>query len=280
MIMPKKRKNMKHLREMNDLAFCEWILSDPGSRLDLSWKLDGFFLRFGKDAEGKPWFQTARSDVLYDPKELVWHALSKGYDYQRISRSESYFHLINTIWDSSIMNSIPNDSGFECEVFNKEMSYIENGSRTFVNVPYDDSFFKTDITLAIYRLVVASTGQTWIDGYGGKIILDPKIDTFGTRFSIDIGSMDYFVDSVSNITDGGRLLHLFDSRKQADRAEKIRLKEMVARLKAQFGALVMDRAAKQNTMGPVFEGIVLSINRTEYKIVTPEFSTLISGDGR
>ncbi|WEM34319.1 hypothetical protein [Xanthomonas phage X1] len=277
LVAEKKRKNMKHFREMNDRVFCEWILGYEVDQLDLSWKLDGFFLRFGKDKENKPWFQTARSPVLYDPMEIIWHSLEKGYDHTGMSRAEVYFHLIKTIWDSNIMNHLPEDSGFECEVFDKSMSVLnrENNTRTFVNIPYDEEFFKTDLTLAIYKLIEAATAETWIDGYYCDLNLDDNIQTFGTRFKIDFTAKYYFECGVKGITGNGKLLPILESRRQADRETKLGMKAVIATLKDQFCYYVLKQAQDHHKMGKNFEGVVITVNKTEYKIVTDYFRDLI-----
>ena len=275
-VAEQKRKNMKHLSEMNDYDFCMWMLYDAGKTgnyLDLSWKLDGFFLRFGKDEEGNPWFQTARSPVLYDPMAVIWHALSRGYDHQAMGRAEVYFHLIKQIWESKIMDEIEDDSCFACEVFDKSMAKHdkEKGTLTFVNIPYDDKFFTTDVTLFIYQLQVASTGQTWIDGYTGDLKLDENIRTLGSKFRVDL-DYEYFRTAVQSF--GSNLLVL-KSLKHKDRDLKLALKEKVAILKQQFSAYVLSKAKEKHEMGENFEGVVFKVNNTEYKITTDYFKLLL-----
>lgn len=275
-VLEKKRKNMKHLSEMNDYDFCQFISMTTNDPIELSWKLDGFFLRFGKDVDGTPWFQTARSSVLTDPMAIIWHSLEKGYDHNGMSRAECYFHLVKKLWASGIMDMLPDDSGLECEVFDKSLSSVdkESGTRTFVNIPYYDAYFDKDITLAIYRMIEASSGATWVNGYRQEfpLNLDPDIRTVGTRFEIDV-DLTYFRKAVYSLN--GEPLRSLTSLKHADRALKIKTKEIVATIKGQFYQYILNKAKEFNKMGDNFEGVVITVNNTEYKIVTDYFRELL-----
>ena len=216
---------MKHLHSIHDKDFCEWItFYNSTEQLELSWKLDGFFLRFGKDSQGKFWFQTSRSPVMNDPMDVIWYALSKGYDNLRMSRAENYFHLLKKIEESELLKLLPFDSGLECEIFDKAGSFLEEttGLRRFVNIPYDAEFFKTDITIFVYRMVTAQTGDVWVDGFPHNAGLGRGI--FGTRFELDV-DFSYFQNVVHTFSPSE--IKSLSSLRHADRHLKVTTKEKV-----------------------------------------------------
>jgi len=282
-VAPKKRKNMKHLHEMNDYEFCRWIQARGASDETINkverinWKLDGFFLRFGKDAEGQPWFQTARSNVLYSPGEVIWYAMRNGYDHDKFTRAEKYYHLIKDIWESRMFSKMGNNVGMEVEVFDRSMATDNgDGTITFVNIPYSADFFYRPVTLFLYRVIESSSGETIADNYAMRNSFDEDLGLYGSASFIEL-DYSYFKEAVDSLTEDG--IKSLKSLRHADRALKMLVREKVAEIKKQLRAYVLKQSENKNMLGDKFEGVVLKVNNTEYKIVTDDFKELISGQG-
>lgn len=269
-VAPKKRKNMKHLAEMSDYDWARWMEYNFDDQIEASWKLDGFFLRFGKDEEGKFWFQTARSPVMHDPMEVIWHSLSKGYDHNGMTRAENYFHLLTNLQEHPLYQMIPNDCGLECEVFDSKGAVYDKDTDTlrFVNIPYAALFFAEPVTLFVYKMIVASTGEDWIAGFTHDAF--PGMGAYGTRFTIDV-DFSYFQNAVASLSEAA--IDSLKSMKHKDRELKLATKEKIAILKQQFNTYILSRV--NPLMGENFEGVVIWINNSEYKITTPYFRQLI-----
>ncbi len=269
-----KRKNMKHLSEMNDYDFCRWVLSRQDNELMvMNWKLDGFFLRFGKTNDGTPWFQTARSEVLYDPMAIIWYAMEKGYDHDAFTRAENYFHLIKAIWDSEMFAEIENGYGYDCEVFDRSMAKVDGDEITFVNLPYSTAHFHRPVTLHRYRIFLSETGETFLPNFPTEIQYDKVFGLYGSAFTLDI-DFSYFREAVASLTEEG--IRSLKSLRHADRALKLVVKEKVATIKEQLRVFILSKASERNKLGRYFEGVVIKVNNTEYKITTDEFKVFLS----
>jgi hypothetical protein len=139
-----------------------------------------------------------------------------------------------------------------------------------VNIPYEDKFFRKDITLFIYRLVIASTGEVWQNGYFRDLDLDPEIPTLATRFEIDVDFAP-FRNAIQTLD--SEYVNSLKSLKHKDREMKIATRAYTSLLKGELGDYILSKV--KPTMGPNFEGVVMTVNNVEYKITTDYFRELM-----
>lgn len=260
-----KRKDIPHLHQMNDYEFIYWLLNE-----DTYWtprahmKLDGAFIRFGKDSNGDFFFQTARSDVLFDPQQVVWHSLSKGYTGESLDRASKISAMFKTIVDSQMFVDLPKDISLECEMFYVPLAEDDGKNYTFVTLPYSKKYFTQDLTLYVHRISTASTGEeTEIQ------LPDADIPLRKSRFpQLTALNLSHYQEYVSLI--GQERIMSLNSRKHADRKMKLQTKELVATLKAALSKYILSMYP-QKTLGAYTEGVVLHINNKQFKVISDDY---------
>lgn len=271
MIQSVKRKNIPHLADMNDYEFVYWlynIVDKWKPRVHI--KLDGFFGRFGRDPEGNFFFQTARSDVLYDPKEVIWHALKNDYHGEQLVRAKHICEMFTKI-QNSINDMMPPDTVYECEFFYKPLSQIEGDKITFVTIPYDLKNFPTDLTIYIHK-------ASKCDGRGEFTCPAIEVEKDGITYRssmlhtwfIDMTQYRNYMREMSQ----DEILSL-RSLKHRDREMKRKVREEIANVKEHLIRYLLshDKIRKPD-MGEIYEGLVVHINTKQFKVVTREYRRL------
>lgn len=277
-----KRQNMLHLQKMKDEEFIEFVRSvknEMGGKLanvKVSLKVDGAGARFGKDAEGRVFFEGSRTGPIYEPKAFSTHAKSKGYEGEMLMRAGHYDDIFDIVTKSSFIKSLPNNTKVVCELFYNPMGQMDDDGIKFVTVKYDKSKLGKVMTIVPFSILVASTGQK--HARSSEIIesllkqsnsdikfIDPNLATSG---QIDISA---FVDPVLSLNQHS--LTILKSRKAEDKAAKENIKALIQNVKDSLAEYILkhENILDKFKLGPDIEGLVLNINGQDVKVTTAEF---------
>jgi hypothetical protein len=172
------RKGMPHLRDLKPADFLDLVdeLQDSGGKfvlqnIPLNVKIDGFGGRFGKDAEGKPFMGTSRTEPKYKAGFLDYHKQKGTTDPEVLGRAANFDKLFNEMMtavkmvDSALGPDFLVDRQVTCEVlFLPFATKTESGGLKFVGIEYDQIPQGVDLVLVPFRIVEGSTGEEIPDG--------------------------------------------------------------------------------------------------------------------
>jgi hypothetical protein len=172
------RKGMPHLRDLKPADFLDLIdeLQDSGGRfvlqnIPLNVKIDGFGGRFGKDAEGKPFMGTSRTEPKYKAGFLDYHKQKGTTDPEVLGRAANFDKLFTEMMtaikmvDSALGPDFLVDRQVTCEVlFLPFATKTESGGLKFVGIEYDQIPKGVDLVLVPFRIVEGGTGEEIADG--------------------------------------------------------------------------------------------------------------------
>jgi hypothetical protein len=167
------RKGMPHLRDLKAPDFLDLLdeIHDGNGRfklqnIPLNVKIDGFGGRFGKNAEGRPFMGTSRTEPRYEPGFVAYHQKKGTTDPEILGRAELFDDLfgqmmaaINLV-DSKLGKDFLVDKQVTCEVlFLPFATETDEGKLKFVGISYDKLPKGVQLALVPFRAVTASTGE-------------------------------------------------------------------------------------------------------------------------
>jgi hypothetical protein len=172
-VVAKKRKGMPHLRDLKPADFLDLVEElrshDGRFRLEnitLNVKIDGFGGRFGKNAQGKPFMATSRSDPQYHAGFLEYHRDKGTTDPQVLARAakfdQLFDHMIKAVRvvDQQLGPQFLNNAQVICEVLYLPFAtQTSEGKLKFVGIEYDQLPPGVSLVLVPYTMVNASSGE-------------------------------------------------------------------------------------------------------------------------
>lgn len=167
------RKGMPHLRDLKPADFLDLVdeLQDEGGRfklqnIPLNVKIDGFGGRFGKDASGKPFMATSRTEPRYKAGFLDYHKEKGTTDPEILGRAANFDKLFNEMMaaikfaDSKLGPDFLVNKQVTCEVlFLPFATQTEEGKLKFVGIEYDQLPAGVELVLVPFRVVEADSGK-------------------------------------------------------------------------------------------------------------------------
>ena len=288
-VVSSRRTGISHLQGMKDLEFIELIKKIKNeyqgklSNVKMTLKVDGLGARFGKDAEGRPFFESSRSGPIFTAGSFTSHAKSRGFEGEKLARAEKYDEIYNLVVNSDFVKKLPNDIKIHCEIlYNPMAEETENGLK-FVTVSYDRKLLGEVMTIVPFYAEVASTGQKYSKSEQIKDELIRSGSGNGIKFvddrlmsdTIDItGEIDPLLTMIND-----RFIAKLTSRTKADAEEKSQLKAMVQSVKDNLADYIFRHPsiAGKDKLGKDIEGIILHRDKeAPLKITTPDFKQAIA----
>ena len=167
------RKGMPHLRDLKPADFLDLVdeLQSEGGRfklqnIPLNVKIDGFGGRFGKNAEGKPFMGTSRTEPRYLAGFVDYHKQKGTTDPEILGRAANFDKLFDEtmaaikLVDSKLGPDFLVDKQVTCEVlFLPFATKTDEGKLKFVGIEYDNLPQGVDLVMVPFRVVEASTGE-------------------------------------------------------------------------------------------------------------------------
>ena len=288
-VVSSRRSGISHLQGMKDLEFIELVKKIKNdykgklSNVKMTLKVDGLGARFGKDKEGRPFFESSRSGPIFTAGSFTSHAKSRGFEGEKLERAEKYDEIYNLIVNSEFMKKLPNDIKVHCEVmYNPMAEETENGLK-FVTVSYDRNQLGKVMTIVPFYAEIASTGERYSKSEDIKNMLVNTKEENGIKFvddrlaagEIDItGEIDPLLTMVND-----QFIAKLTSRTRADAEEKQQLKALVQSVKDNLADYIFRHPsiAGKEKLGKDIEGIILHRDKeAPLKITTPDFKQAIA----
>ena len=167
------RKGMPHLHDLKSADFLDLLdeLHDGNGNfklenIPLNVKVDGFGGRFGKNAEGKPFMGTSRTEPRYEAGFLAYHQKKGTEDPEILGRAKVFDDLFKEIMnaiklvDSKLGPDFLINKQVTCEVlFIPFATETDEGKLKFVGIHYDKLPQGVQLALVPFHAVEADSGD-------------------------------------------------------------------------------------------------------------------------
>jgi hypothetical protein len=167
------RKGMPHLRDLKAPDFLDLLdeISDGNGRfklqnIPLNVKVDGFGGRFGKNADGKPFMGTSRTEPRYQAGFVAYHKQKGTTDPDVLGRAQLFDQLFNEMMnavqlvDSKLGPDFLVNKQVTCEVLYLPFATeTPEGKLKFVGIHYDKLPEGVQLALVPFRVTDAETGE-------------------------------------------------------------------------------------------------------------------------
>jgi hypothetical protein len=293
------RKGMPHLRDLKAADFLDLLdeIHDGNGRfklqnIPLNVKIDGFGGRFGKNAEGKPFMGTSRTEPRYEPGFLAYHQKKGTTDPEILGRAETFDDLFGqmmaavSLVDSKLGKDFLVDKQVTCEVlFLPFATETEEGKLKFVGISYDKLPKGVQLALVPFRVVTASTGEelpneqevvkqlTSLGRNGGVMFIDNSLTQQGGLDVTEILNPIENLDALKQIVS--------DTAGKRDRASLQLRKEVEEKL--QPIKLALEKAIDsdpniigKDMLGQDYEGIVINSRLGPIKVTSQQQKDIIT----
>ena len=167
------RKGMPHLHDLKPIDFLDLLdeIHDGNGNfklenIPLNVKVDGFGGRFGKNAEGKPFMGTSRTEPRYEPGFVAYHQKKGTTDPEVLGRAQLFDNLFEEMMnavklvDSKLGPDFLTNKQVTCEVlFLPFATETPEGKLKFVGIHYDKLPEGVQLALVPFRVVEGDTGE-------------------------------------------------------------------------------------------------------------------------
>ena len=279
------RQAIQHLEQMKDLEFINFIknlktnLKGKLDNVKMTLKVDGLGARFGKDQNGRPYFESSGSGPIFTAGTFTSYAKKHGFEGRRLNRAEKYDEIFNLVIHSKFMQQLPKDTKVVCEIlYNPLADEVEGGLR-FATVAYDKKALGKVMTIVPFYVEVASTGEKYPESEQIKDMLVNIGEENGIKFVDDRLLPDASVNVTGEIDPlltmvNDQFIAKLTSRSKSDVEEKQQLKALIQTVKDSLANYLLTHPgiAGKDNLGKDIEGIILHRDKeSPLKITTPKF---------
>jgi len=284
------RQGVQHLQKMKDVEFIDFIrnvkdeLGGKLSNVKMTLKIDGLGARFGKDANGRVFFESSRSGPIFTGGMFAAHAKSRGFEGENLERAHHYDEIFNLVTTSQFAKKVPNNTKVACEILYNPMAEETEKGLKFVTVSYDKAVLGAKMSIVPLYCEIASTSEPHPDSDKIKQMLVSTKEENGIRFidnrlgyhkEIDATAI---IDPLLTLVDD-KFISTITSRTRADAGAKSELKALVQTVKDQLGAFIIQHPdiAGKGRLGKEIEGLILYRDgQAPVKVTTPDFKQAIA----
>ena len=293
------RKGMPHLRDLKPADFLDLLdeIHDGNGNfklqdIPLNVKVDGFGGRFGKNADGKPFMGTSRTEPRYQAGFVQYHQQKGTTDPEILDRAQLFDDLFNETMeaiemvDSALGPEFLVNKQVTCEVlFAPFATETPEGKLKFVGMEYDKLPQGVELVLVPYRIVDASTGEDLPDsekvikamtslGSQGKVMF--LSNRLAQKEGLDVTAI---VPPLENIEELKQIVSSTAGKR--DRASLDLRKEVEAKLKPI--QIELEKAIDEdpniigkNMLGQDYEGIVINSRLGPIKVTSQKQKDIIT----
>jgi hypothetical protein len=278
-VMTHKRKSIKHLHQMNDLAFID-LLRKHKTHLfpdSIQLKIDGFPIKIGKDIDGNIFLESSKSGPIYEVGSFYSYVSlnTKEQTKEIIDRAKVYDDLLLYAQASNILRNVPNNRKVFIEVLYNDIGIHQDNNITFVHTTYDKTKLGKIATLFPHKIVESDSGlismneQKELSDIIGLSTCDIKIMSPYLPF----GPITF--DATLDLPNDYESILI--SRKKDYKEKKMNLKNIILNFKhnLEYTILNSNCIKNKNLIGESLEGLVLTFDEIPYKVTTQKFKELI-----
>jgi hypothetical protein len=286
------RKGMPHLRDLKPtdlLDLLDEIHDGNGNfklqNIPLNVKVDGFGGRFGKNADGKPFMGTSRTEPRYQAGFVDYHQKKGTTDPEILGRAQLFDDLFNEMMkavklvDSKLGQDFLINKQVTCEVlYIPFATETDEGKLKFVGIHYDKLPEGVQLALVPFRVVDATTGEDLPDaqdvvkqltsvGQAGSVMF---IDNSLTQNeALDVTAL---VPPVENIEQLKAML----ASKKRDQAAEVKAALQPVALALEKAIIEDPNIIGKDLLGQDYEGIVINSRLGPIKVTSQEQRDVIS----
>ena len=293
------RKGMPHLHDLKALDFLDLLDEIHDGRgsfklqnIPLNVKVDGFGGRFGKDAAGKPFMATSRTEPRYEPGFLKYHEEKGTTDPEVLNRAKLFDKLFHEMMQAVQMVDRKLGTDFlvnkqvVCEVlFMPFATLTPEGKLKFVGIAYDKLPDGVQLALVPIRVTTGDTGEDFpgsdkfikqllsLGRQGGVMFIDNSLTQ---NRALDVTEI---INPLENLDQLRQIVS--DTQGKRDRASLQLRREVEEKLQpvkvALEQAIVNDpNIIGKELLGKDYEGIVINSRLGPIKVTSQQQRDVIS----
>ena len=286
------RKGMPHLKDLKSADFLDLLdeLHQGNGQfklknIPLNVKVDGFGGRFGKNAEGKPFMGTSRTEPRYKAGFLDYHKQKGTQDPEILGRAQLFDNLFEEMMnavklvDSKLGPDFLVNKQVTCEVlFLPFATETDEGKLKFVGIHYDQLPEGVQLALVPFRVVEGDTGEdlpnsaefikelTGLGKQGSVMFIDNSLTQ---NEALDVTAI---VPPLENIEQFKAMLA---SRKR-DQAAEVKAALEPVKLALEKAIIEDPNIVGKDLLGKDYEGIVINSRMGPIKVTSQEQRDVIS----
>jgi len=293
------RKGMPHLRDLKAPDFLDLLdeISDGNGsfrlqNIPLNVKVDGFGGRFGKNADGKPFMGTSRTEPRYQAGFLAYHKQKGTTDPDILGRAQLFDQLFNEMMnaiqlvDSKLGAEFLVNKQVTCEVLYLPFATeTPEGKLKFVGIQYDKLPEGVQLALVPFRVTDAGTGEDLEDS--NKFIKELlSVGSSGSVMFIDNSltqkeglDVTELINPLDNIEELKQIVS--DTSGKRDRVSqqlKREVEEKLQPIKLSLEKAIIEdpNIIGKDILGKDYEGIVINSRLGPIKVTSQEQRDVIS----
>ena len=293
------RKGMPHLRDLKAPDFLDLLdeISDGNGNfrlqnIPLNVKVDGFGGRFGKNADGKPFMGTSRTEPRYQAGFLAYHKQKGTTDPDILGRAQLFDQLFNEMMnaiqlvDSKLGAEFLVNKQVTCEVLYLPFATeTPEGKLKFVGIQYDKLPEGVQLALVPFRVTDAGTGEDLEDS--NKFIKELlSVGSSGSVMFIDNSltqkeglDVTELINPLDNIEELKQIVS--DTSGKRDRISqqlKREVEEKLQPIKLSLEKAIIEdpNIIGKDILGQDYEGIVINSRLGPIKVTSQEQRDVIS----
>lgn len=237
--------------------------------VQISLKVDGAGIRFGKDQNGEPFFMTSRVNVPLYKKDVGFftrYSQNNNQSAEQTERAKHYDAALGLITGSEFIQTLPADTVVHAEMLYTPMAEKTKEGLKFVNIPYDPAKLGSEMTIAPFVAKMFSTGELHPES---EKIIDRLLKSSSNATKIVSTTLNHSGIDVSSII--SPILNL-DSKKRENKAEFDRAKQQLS------GAILNSTNIKgKDLLGSNFEGLVVKMpSGLTFKVTSPAMKSAMA----
>ena len=286
------RKGMPHLHDLKPADLLDLIdeLHDGNGKfklqnIPLNVKVDGFGGRFGKNADGKPFMGTSRTEPRYQAGFAAYHQKKGTTDPEILGRAKLFDDLFNEMMkavqlvDSKLGPDFLVDKQVTCEVLYLPFATeTPEGKLKFVGIHYDKLPEGVQLALVPFRVTNATTGEelpntneivkelTSAGQMGSVMFINNSLTQ---NKALDVTAL---VPPVENIA---QLKAMLASRKR-DQAAEVKAALQPVALALEKAIIEDPNIVGKDMLGQDYEGIVINSRLGPIKVTSSEQRSVIA----
>ena len=286
------RKGMPHLRNLSSTDFLDLLdeLHQGNGEfklknIPLNVKVDGFGGRFGKNAEGKPFMGTSRTEPRYKAGFVDYHKQKGTQDPEVLGRAQLFDDLFNEMMsaikvvDGALGSDFLINKQVTCEVlFMPFATETPEGKLKFVGIHYDKLPDGVQLALVPFRVTEANTGEDLPDSQ--EYI--KKLTSVGKQGSVMFIDNSLTQDDALDVTaivpplENIEQLKAMLASKKRDQAAEVKAALEPVKLALEQAIINDPNIVGKDLLGKDYEGIVINSRLGPIKVTSSEQKKVIA----
>lgn len=266
--LPDGRVSSAEMRDAEFIELCKEIAENNGQLddVDISLKVDGAGIRFGRDSSGRAFFMTSRvTEPMYvdDIGAFTRFGQQQGQSDEQLARTKNYDDALSLIVKSDFIRQLPKDTIVQAEMLYNPMATPTPDGLKFVNIAYDKKALGRQMTLVPISVRQYSTGGP---ARGASRIINKLVAASTPDIKIVTNKLTHQGINVAKIVDP--VVKLDPKRRKENREALDRARQALSQAIMSSPAIKGRDALGKNTEGVVIRmpsGRMAKITSTEMK---------------